>query len=83
MSFRRRNSSRAWSCHILRHAGLVHRLFELRDFGRLALFAFAELPLDRRHLLAQQDLALPLVQRRLVCWPISSTAAAPRCDARA
>ena len=30
-----------------------------------ALFAFAELTLDRRHLLAQQDFALTLVERRL------------------
>ena len=38
---------------------------ELGDLGGLALVAFAELPLDRRHLLAQQHLALALVERRL------------------
>ena len=49
----------------LRHAGIGDRLVELGHFGGLALLAFAELALDRRHLLAQQHLALALVERRL------------------
>ena len=50
---------------LLRHAGLGDGLVELGDFGGLALLAFAELALDRRHLLAQQHLALALVERGL------------------
>ena len=50
---------------LLRHAGLGDGLFELGDLGGLALLAFAELALDRRHLLAQQHLALALVERGL------------------
>ena len=50
---------------LLRHAGLGDRLVELGHFGGLALLAFAELALDRRHLLAQQHLALALVERGL------------------
>ena len=39
---------------------------KLRDLGRLALiFAFAELPLNRGHLLAQDGLALTFVERLL------------------
>ena len=51
--------------HLLRHLRLGDRLVELGDLGRLALIALAELALDRRHLLAQQHLALALVERRL------------------
>ena len=50
---------------LLRHAGLGDRLVELGHLGGLALLALAELALDRRHLLAQQHLALALVERRL------------------
>ena len=50
---------------VLRHAGLGDRRVELGHFRGLALLAFAELALDRRHLLAQQRLALPLVERDL------------------
>ncbi len=49
----------------LRHAGIGDRLVELGHFGRLALLAFAELALNRRHLLAQQHLALTFVERGL------------------
>ena len=38
---------------------------KLGHLGRLAFLALAELALDRRHLLAQQHLALALVERRL------------------
>ncbi len=50
---------------LLRHAGFGDGLVQLGDLGGLALLAFAELLLDRRHLLAQQHFALPLVERRL------------------
>ena len=50
---------------LLGHAGLGDRLVELGHLGGLALLALAELALDRRHLLAQQHLALTLVERRL------------------
>ena len=50
---------------VFRHAGLGDRGVELGHFRGLALLAFAELALDRRHLLAQQRLALPLVERDL------------------
>ena len=50
---------------LLRHAGLGDRGVELGHFRGLALLAFAELALDRRHLLAQQHLALALVERDL------------------
>ena len=40
-------------------------LLELGDLGRLAFLALAELLLDRGHLLAQQHLALTLVERGL------------------
>ena len=50
---------------LFRHAGLGDGRVELGDLGRLALLAFAELALDRRHLLAQQHFALALVERRL------------------
>ena len=46
---------------LLRHLGLGDRLAQLGDLGFLAV-AFAELALDRRHLLAQQHLALALVE---------------------
>ena len=49
----------------LRHFGIGDGLVELGHLGGLALLAFAELALDRRHLLAQQNLALALVERRL------------------
>src|SRR5262245_27656490 len=47
------------------HARIADRLVEFGHFGGLALLAFAELALDRGHLLAQQHLALALVERRL------------------
>ena len=50
---------------LLRHAGLGDGGVELGHFGGLALLAFAELALDRRHLLAQQHLALAFVERGL------------------
>ena len=50
---------------LLRHAGLGDGLVELGHLGGLALLAFAELALDRRHLLAQQHLALTFVERGL------------------
>ena len=50
---------------LLGHLRLGDRLAELGDLRGLALVAFAELTLDRRHLLAQQHLSLPLVERRL------------------
>ncbi len=50
---------------LLGHAGLGDGLVELGHLGGLALLTFAELALDRRHLLAQQHLALALVERRL------------------
>src|SRR6202034_2878147 len=50
---------------LFRHAGIGDRLVEFGDLGGLALFALAELALDRRHLLAQQDFALALVERSL------------------
>ena len=49
----------------LRHAGFGDGLVELGHLGGLALLAFAQLLLNRGHLLAQQHLALPLVERRL------------------
>ena len=49
---------------LLGHLGLGDGLAELGDFRVLAV-GFAELALDRRHLLAQQHLALALVERRL------------------
>ena len=61
----RRNSLRAWLLDLLRHAGVGDRLVELGHLGGLALLALAELLLDRGHLLAQQHLALALVERRL------------------
>ena len=50
---------------LLRHAGIGDGLVEFGDFRGLAVIAFAELALDRRHLLAQQHFALALVERRL------------------
>ena len=50
---------------LLRHAGLGDGGLELGGFDGLALLAFAELALDRRHLLAQQHFALALVERGL------------------
>ena len=47
-----------------RHVGLGDGLGQLGDFLRLAV-AFAELALDGRHLLAQDRLALALVESRL------------------
>ena len=49
----------------LRHAGFGDGLVELGHLGGLAFLAFTQLLLDRGHLLAQQHLALPLVERRL------------------
>ena len=50
---------------LLRHFGVGDGLIELGHFGGLALLAFTELALDRRHLLAQQRLALTFVERGL------------------
>ena len=50
---------------LLRHIGFADGRVELGHFCGLALLAFAELALDRRHLLAQQHLALAFVERRL------------------
>ncbi len=50
--------------HFLRHLRVGDRLVELGDLAR-RLVAFAELLLDRAHLLAQQVLAVPVVDRRL------------------
>ena len=50
---------------LLRHAGVGDLLFKLGQLLGLAFLAFAELLLNRRHLLAQQHLALTLVERRL------------------
>ena len=50
---------------VLRHAGLGDRLLELGQLRGLAFLAFAELLLNRGHLLAQQHLALALVERGL------------------
>ena len=47
---------------LLRHMRLGDRVAELAYLLGLACFALAELALDRRHLLAQQNLALTLVQ---------------------
>ena len=49
---------------VLRHAGVSDLLLQLGQFLGLAFLALAELLLDRRHLLAQQHLALTLVERR-------------------
>ena len=50
---------------LLRHVGVADRLLELGDLGRLSFVALAELALNGRHLLAQQDLAVARVERRL------------------
>ena len=50
---------------LLRHFGVGDRLFEFGNLGGLAFLAFAELALNCRHLLAQQHLALTLVERHL------------------
>jgi len=50
---------------LLRHMRAGDCLLELGDFSRPSLVGFAELALDRRHLLAQQDLAVAGVERRL------------------
>ena len=50
---------------LLRHTGLGDRVIELGDFRSLAFLAFAKLTLNRRHLLAQQHLALAFVERSL------------------
>jgi len=50
---------------LLRHAGLGDGFLELLDLGGLAFVAFAQLLLDRLHLLAQEVFALGVVQARL------------------
>ena len=50
---------------LLRHLGLGDGGAELRHLRALALVAFAELALDRGHLLAQQHLAVARIDRRL------------------
>ena len=50
---------------LLRHMRVGDRLFEFGDLGRLSLVRFAKLALNRRHLLAQQDLAVAGVDRGL------------------
>ena len=53
-----------------RHLRLGDRRVEFGDLRPLAV-ALAELPLDRRHLLAQDHFALAFIERHLVCRPIS------------
>ena len=48
---------------LLGHLGAGDRLVEFGDLGGLAFVGFAELALDRGHLLAQQDLAVARVER--------------------
>ena len=50
---------------LLRHLRVGDGLVELGHFGRFALLTFAQLALDGSHLLAQQRLALALVERGL------------------
>jgi len=50
---------------LLGHPGFGDRLGELGNLGALAIVALAELALDRRHLFAQEHLALALIERRL------------------
>ena len=50
---------------LLRHMRVGDRLIELGDLGRLSFVGLAELALNRRHLLAQQDLAVAGVERSL------------------
>ena len=50
---------------LLRHMRVGDRLLEFGDLGRLSLIRFAELALNRRHLLAQQDLTVAGVERGL------------------
>ena len=54
---------------LLRHLRLGDGVLELGHFGRLAILAFAKLALDGGHLLAQQHLALALVEGRLGLTP--------------
>ena len=49
---------------LLRHMRVCDRLLEFGDLGRFSLIRFAELALNGRHLLAQQDLAVAGVERR-------------------
>ena len=58
----RRSSLLACCSHLLGHAGLGDRLLQVLDLGRRALVLAQLLP-DRRQLLAQQRLALALLQR--------------------
>ena len=68
---------------LLRHARLGDRLGEVGDLLRLAAVALAELPLDRGHLLAQEHLALALVERGLgLLADLLRDASAPRCGGR-
>ena len=60
----RRSSFLRLVLHLLGHARLQDRLAELGDLG-LALLAFPKLAADGRQLLAQQHLAVALVERRL------------------
>jgi hypothetical protein len=50
---------------LLGHPRLGDRLVEFGDLGRFSLICFAELALNRSHLLAQQDLAVAGVERGL------------------
>ena len=81
MRSRRFSSLRACLLDLLGHLRVGDRLVELVDLGA-AVVVLAELLLDRAHLLAQQVLALPLVDRAL--RPLADLArelAAPRCGA--
>ena len=49
----------------MRHLRLGDSLTEFGDLGRLAFVAFAQLALDRGHLLAQQNFTIARVERRL------------------
>ena len=61
----RRSSLRACSSTSSGISALAIALLELGHLRALPSSPLAELPLDRRHLLAQQHLALALVERRL------------------
>ena len=65
MRCRRRKLLARLVVDLLGHVGGADRLLEFGDFRRLAFIGLAELALDRRHLLAQQHLAIARVERRL------------------
>ena len=74
----RRSSLRASALDLRRHLRLGDRLVEVGDL-LLARIVLAQLALDRRHLLAQQHLALARVERGLgLLADLAATAAALR-----